>query len=655
LAIEGKLYPDLRHNFLVALTSHARRSNKNAFQRASFDSALRSVVVIGLHTRPLRSAEAARRIKGVGSTFYDILKESVNGTKGNKPFAPAVGKYSCVAAAALVALLELEESNASIASANGQSFSMEELIRKINELLDQRANASLNQTASKYCQPTNLDPGWGQVKKLSSANAVTELGGPFIKGRTKKDSSASGRLYELLDSGREIARKLRALSRLGPAEDGPLRQYPEDTVDEEFGAVTVSMDFREGGGCGKGLHKICDQLDIRGVPYVVRELKIADFLFFNGDKLAPLLIERKTAEDVASSIHDGRWERQQRKMRQAQFVLGGGPGRRCKICYIIEGDPSKKTVHGGNVGRHTWFQSVEDVTQAIDKLPMLGFGVMRTKSNLDTIGLLAKIAADVSWNVKNGSMEPILTYKEFTTRVKALGEDIGDPPTPNASPSSYSPPWTQHQNPAPPVVWNTEHIPQPPHHNGNENDNFSPQSDNGQSTTQFSQGSKAPSRAETIHHDENSEEYRQLMKLSITELKERCKDRDEKISGKKNDLIVRLLKPRKPEILIMRARRNDYNPKVPSCNAALMVALLNHHVVGTPGLTKERLMVLAEETGVSTESMGGDGGFYDGWAGMKQLLSGDPALVRKEKGHKYSLTTQVSLFYICTFVLYQSN
>lgn len=58
-------------------------------------------------------------------------------------------------------------------------------------------------------------------------------------------------------------------------------------------------------------------------------------------------------------------------------------------------------------------------------------------------------------------------------------------------------------------------------------------------------------------------------------------------------------------------------------------------------MTKERLMVLAEETGVSKESMSGDGGFYDGWSGVKQLMEGDPALVRREKGHRYSLTTQV--------------
>ena len=42
----------------------------------------------------------------------------------------------------------------------------------------------------------------------------------------------------------------------------------------------MSMDFREGGGGGKSLHKMCDHLDTRGVPYVVRELKIADYIFF---------------------------------------------------------------------------------------------------------------------------------------------------------------------------------------------------------------------------------------------------------------------------------------------------------------------------------------------------------------------------------------
>jgi ERCC4-type nuclease len=147
---------------------------------------------------------------------------------------------------------------------------------------------------------------------------------------------------------------------------------------------------------------MCDHLDTRGVPYVVRELKIADYVFFVEDKLAPVLIERKTAEDVAGSLHDGRWERQQRSMRKAQYVLGGGEARKCQICYIIEGDANKRKVHGGNVGRRSWFQGVEDVENAIDSLPSLGFSVMRSKGHLDTIGILAKVAADVSWKVKNG-------------------------------------------------------------------------------------------------------------------------------------------------------------------------------------------------------------------------------------------------------------
>ena len=52
-------------------------------------------------------------------------------------------------------------------------------------------------------------------------------------------------------------------------------------------------------------------------------------------------------------------------------------------------------------------------------------------------------------------------------------------------------------------------------------------------------------------------------------------------------------------------------------------------------------MVLAEETGVSKESTSGDGGFYDWWSDMSQLQTGDPALVRRQRGHRYSLTTQV--------------
>ena len=109
----------------------------------------------------------------------------------------------------------------------------------------------------------------------------------------------------------------------------------------------------------------------------------------------------------------------------------------------------------------------------------------------------------------------------------------------------------EHQNPAPPVVVNAEHVPEPLR-NRNDYDSSSPQSENVQSNSQSRQGSKTSSTQAV--HEETSEESSQLKKLSLAQLKDRCKERDEKISGKKDDLIQRLLKPRKPEILIMRTR-----------------------------------------------------------------------------------------------------
>ena len=397
-SIGGKLYPDLKHSFLLALTHHARKARHASYERSIFDSALRSIVVLCLHLNPLRSPEAARRIKGVGGNMYEILKKSTSGPDAKPPFVPKQNKYSCVAGAALVALLELEEENMS----GEQYFSMEDLISKVNELLDSRTKAFLNQTIEKYLDPDTLDPNWGQVKKLCYTNSSADFNGPFIKERKKKSACTSGIVFELLDIGREMAVKLREIAKAPPIEHGPLRQLPSDTVDEEFGNVTMSMDLREGGGSGKSLHKMCDHLDTRGVPYVVRELKVADYIWFVGNKLAPVLVERKTADDVAASLHDGRWEKQQRNMRKAQYILGGGEDRKCQICYIIEGNANKRKVHGGNVGRRSWCQSVQDVENAIEELPLLGFSVMRSKGHLDTIGILAKIAADISWKVKNG-------------------------------------------------------------------------------------------------------------------------------------------------------------------------------------------------------------------------------------------------------------
>jgi ERCC4-type nuclease len=77
-------------------------------------------------------------------------------------------------------------------------------------------------------------------------------------------------------------------------------------------------------------------------------------VYFVGNKLAPILIERKSIDDLAGSLVDGRWESQQRNMRKAQYVLGKGEQRWCQICYIVEGEAGKRVVHGGAVARTSW-------------------------------------------------------------------------------------------------------------------------------------------------------------------------------------------------------------------------------------------------------------------------------------------------------------
>ncbi|KAL3823017.1 hypothetical protein ACHAXA_005205 [Cyclostephanos tholiformis] len=179
-----------------------------------------------------------------------------------------------------------------------------------------------------------------------------------------------------------------------------------------------------------------------------------------------------------------------------------------------------------------------------------------------------------------------LTYEELLSCVKVLGDDIGDPPT-----------FSKHQNPAPPVVVNAKHTPEK-FCSRNDTDAFSPQSDNVQNNSQFRQQSKTSGTTKS-----EQEENR----------------KDENISEKKDDLIARLLKPHKRKILIMHTRWNEYVPKVPSCNATLMVALLLNHIPGTRDSRNEK----RKANGTDRRDRSG---FYDGRAGVKQLLQGDPAL-----------------------------
>jgi len=171
---------------------------------------------------------------------------------------------------------------------------------------------------------------------------------------------------------------------------------------------------------------------------------------------------------------------------------------------------------------------------------------MRSTSRMGSIIKLAQVAREVSWQHNNGSIDCLYTYEDFVRRWKACDEKEGDPPT-----------RVEHQNPAPPVL------------------------DTAFARAKISAPSSSTANNTTVEvgveEVEGTDQAKsELSKLSLTELKASCKERFETTSGTKAELIERLLKPRKPEILITRLRHGQYVPKVPSCNAALMVALFLH-------------------------------------------------------------------------------
>ena len=613
--IGGKLYPDLRHAFVKRLLSHAKEVRRRHWEKDAFDGTVRAILSLSLLSHPVRSAEVCKEIKGIGVVLQDILKDAAS-AEGATPYCPPKGKLSAIAPAAILAMRQWTDANP-----DKPLCTMEELIRRANNLLDPRAGAAMTEDAAYYLDKNNFDPGWAQIKKLCSAdvNAGREQ---YLKQRARKGRSTSGVVFELTDEGKLLAKQIQEMVDAGPVEPGPLRQYAKSEVSQDFKHVTLSVDFREGGGGRFNLHKMCSTLEILGCPFVVRELKIADYVYFVGNKLAPFLVERKSIEDVAHSVADGRWERQQRNMRQAQYILGG-PDRKCHIGYLIEGDASNVVVHGGKVGRTSWGQSEEDVEKAIDSLAKLGFYIMRSRNHKTSMAKLAALAKEVSWQKENGSLDATLTYDEFIAKMRRCDNKEGDPPTDR-----------RHQYPSAPLVdddnrhYEQRRTPDARRVGGDDS-----ASGAASSARAASAAAAAPAASAA-----NGELEAELQKLSAAELKHRCKERDEPTGGKKGDLISRLLKPRKPEILIVRKRNGDHVPSVPSCNAALLIGLLLNTRPGE-GLSKEELMVRADACGASKVAMDQKNGFYDGFSGMSTLKTGDPALVTMKK-KLYCLTTQ---------------
>jgi hypothetical protein len=134
----------------------------------------------------------------------------------------------------------------------------------------------------------------------------------------------------------------------------------------------------------------------------------------------------------------------------------------------------------------------------------------------------------------------------------------------------------------------------------------------------------------------------------VLQLKEECEKYGLPKTGKKSELVARLLGPRPPEAWLQRKKANLYVPaRYDTCGSAILVSIWFHQrqqssVDTWKGLEKEDIITLAESLNISKDPFTGTGkGLfnYDGWSCMGPLREGQSPLIWREKGGFFKLTT----------------
>ena len=162
--IGGKLYPDFRNHFIKALIKFAKVARRAVYTKGALDRSIRAVNALALYPYPIRSAEGAKAIDGVGDDLVAALKEAANEVKKkNPPYNPPNGLFSSAAAAALVVLHDHESGK----SGEDRFMSMEDLLSKVNGKAHNTKGGKLfDRDIAYYLDSNNIDPSWMQVRKF---------------------------------------------------------------------------------------------------------------------------------------------------------------------------------------------------------------------------------------------------------------------------------------------------------------------------------------------------------------------------------------------------------------------------------------------------------------------------------------------------------
>lgn len=189
--------------------------------------------------------------------------------------------------------------------------------------------------------------------------------------------------------------------------------------------MELFIDYRE--------HKLIDELTNRNIEFVKDNLEIGDIsIKMNGQTI--YLIERKTLEDLASSIRDGRYKEQ-------SFRLNDYGLHNHHICYLIEGQISKYKV--SKFSKNVINKKV--IHSAMCSLSFYkGFSIFQTENMYDTADYIIHVFEKIKKENKCGCYSSEITEekkqeensndekqeipeKKYTSCVKKLKKDYLTP------------------------------------------------------------------------------------------------------------------------------------------------------------------------------------------------------------------------------------
>ena len=342
-----------------------------------------------------------------------------------------------------------------------------------------------------------------------------------------------------------------------------------------------------------------DQLDLK----FHWSLAIGDYVFFTKKSggsnsnnlyvLCPILIERKSIEDIAMSIYDGRWKSQKQKMYRGQFLFGYA---KCRMVYIIEGNIKRQQMTGGYIGHRHYNVDDERIEQELSNLKEEGFDIIRTPSRENTMFELCRWCTKIAKDISNGTMKPSqYTYEEFKTKLKTIPSD-----TDFSRLARYYRSTQQRQQAEMEGTSKGEDT-----GTNKDSDDSEPEIIQSTESTTKKSAKKQKRRQKEVESVDSDE----FAGYSVAKLKQMCKSVGLAASGSRSELFARYRGPHPPKVWLLRKQRNQYVPASYNvAGTALLVALYLHEKQTgglDKGLTKDELYVKAEGLAITKNPFSG--------------------------------------------------